>query len=144
MLLIIASEKTGLQLGWTVASEPEMRRAESTTEGRPPFDIVIIYSLSQHHNPQQSGVSSAPLKCISASVSSSAQNDWVTFMRLTRGCHRCLGQAKSNAQQSNKSTCNKWQGKFEYDTLDLSTVTDNFIIWCRAIVKVLVEVLQIC
>lgn len=82
-----------------------MRWAESRTEGRAPFDIVIIYSLSQHHNPQRSGVSSTPLKCISASVSSSAQNDWVTFMRLMRGRHGCLDEAKSNVEQDNIFTC---------------------------------------
>lgn len=137
--------ETGLQQDWSQSLR--MRQAESCAKGRPPFDIVIIYSLSPHHNPQRLGVSSTPLKYISASVSSSAQNDWVTFMRLMRGCHCCLGEAKSNVQQDYKSTCNLWQWTSEYDTYDLSspvlacirhdgTVADDFIIQTSAIVKV--------
>lgn len=36
------------------------RRAESCTEARTCFDIIIIYSLSPHHNPQRSGGGDPP------------------------------------------------------------------------------------
>lgn len=130
------------------------RQAQSCTEGEPPFDIVIIYSLSPHHNPERSGVSSSPLKYISASVSDSAQIDWVTFIRMMSGRRCCLGEAKSNVQQDYRSTCNLWQWTSQCDTCDLSppvlacilhdgTVTDAFITQTPPMMEALIQVLQI-
>lgn len=76
---------------------------------RSPFDIVIIYSLFQHLNPQRSGVSSTPLKCISASVSSSGPQWLVDFHETdVGGCVRFLVKGKTRIQHDNTSTCNLW------------------------------------
>ncbi|KAK1876619.1 Mannosyl-oligosaccharide glucosidase, partial [Dissostichus eleginoides] len=61
-----------------------------------------------------------PLKYLSASVSSSAHIDSVTFMRAMRGRHCCQAEAKSNVEQDYTSTCNLWQRASEHDTCDLS------------------------
>ncbi|KAI4831710.1 hypothetical protein KUCAC02_001239, partial [Chaenocephalus aceratus] len=57
-----------------------------------------------------------PLKYLSASVSSSAHIDSVTFMRAMRGRHCCQAEAKSNVEQDYTSTCNLWQRASEHDT----------------------------